>query len=489
MTRVQSGLRKEVRASQFFTLSFGAIVGVGWIVVLGGWLGHAGPFGAALAFVAGGLVMILIGLCYAEMAALLPVSGGEVAYAFEVFGLRTAYAVGWALALMNTAAVAYVCISMAWILDVLIPGIQGPPLYTFRGEVVHAGSTLVALLGTTMLTYMNYRGVRTAASFQDIFTYGKIGIAVIFIAAGFLGGSTANLRPLFNADASGAIWPGMLAVFIQTPWWLGGFNTVPQVMEEKSPNTSLRTVARVMVLSIFMAALFYAIVILSASMAVPWQRLIHADLPAATAFREAFRSQTIARLVLLAGLLGIVTVGNATCLAASRVLFALSRASIIPPLFSLVHPRFGSPGRAVLFVGAIASFGVLLGRAGILPVVSIGATCLALGYVITALGVVRLRRVDPSRARPYRVPGGAATAAVASAAALFLFGMSVYQPYADAKGALPLEWIVILAWSALGLALWVFAARLRASFSTQERRDIIIGAHEPEAIEPMLQPS
>jgi amino acid transporter len=470
----RSALRKRVGASQFFTLSFGSIVGVGWIVVLGAWLGQAGPLGAALAFLAGGAVMVLVGLCYAEMAAMLPVAGGELAYAYEVFGLRSAFAVGWALALMNTAAVAYVCISTGWILDVLIPGIQGPALYTFRGETIHAGSLVIALLSTVTLTWLNYRGIEGAASFQDVLTYGKIGIALVFIVAGFAGGSTSNVIPLFQRNDAGRILPGLLAVLVTTPWWLGGFNTVPQIMEEKSPQTSLRTIARVMILSILAAALFYALVILSASMAAPWSQLVSAELPAAAAFREAFQSEWLSRMVLIAGLLGIITVGNGTCLAASRVLFALSRARLIPRAFARVDPRFGSPVTSVLFVGSLASLGVLFGRGGILPVVAIGSTCLAFGYLVTTLGVARLRHRSPQLPRPYRLPGGVLTAVAAAAATGYLLVMSLYQPLVDADGAYPIEWFVLTAWSILGILLWSAGRNLRATLSESERRQIIV---------------
>jgi amino acid transporter len=468
-------LRKELRASQFFNLSLGATIGVGWIVVAGSWLGSAGPVGAAIAFVAGGLVMGLVGLCYAEMAATLPVSGAEVAYAFEAFGVRSAYAVGWALALMYTSAVAYVCISMGWILDVLIPGIQGPGLYVFRGETVHAGSLSIGLMGTLSLTWLIYRGIRSAASFQDFVTYAKIAMALVFIGAGVFGGSTANLHPYFRVSASGAIWPGIVTVFISTPWWLGGFNITAQVMEERSESTSIRTIVRLMVLSILLAALFYALVVLSMSMASPWERLATADLAAATAFRDAFHSEWLARMVLVVALLGCATVGNGCFLAATRVLFALSRARMIPPVFAGVHPAYGSPARAVLFVGTLATCGVFFGRSGVLPVINIGSACLALGYVITSLGVIRLRRTQPDRPRPYRVPGGVPTAVVASAATLYLLVMSIYQPYADAKGSLPLEWVVLLTWITLGAVLWVAGRRQRGTLPNEARRRIVLG--------------
>src|SRR5580704_8754785 len=84
-------LKRELRAVEYFALSFGAIVGVGWVVILGDWLNQAGPVGSILAFLVGGLVVLLVGLCYAEMIGRLPVSGGEIVYTYEIFGVPTCF--------------------------------------------------------------------------------------------------------------------------------------------------------------------------------------------------------------------------------------------------------------------------------------------------------------------------------------------------------------------------------------------------------------
>jgi len=468
-------LQRTVGAGQYFTLAFGTIVGVGWIVVLGSWLDHAGPFGAIVAFALGGAIIMLVGLCYGELAAMFPVSGGEFAYAYEIFGLRSAFVVGWALLLNYMAAVAYVSLSAAWIVDALVPGIRGPALYTFRGGEVRLGSLIVASTVTAGLTIINYRGVKSATRLQDWLTYGKIVIALVFLTAGFVAGSAANLEPPFKVDASGSIIPGILGVLVVTPWFYGGFNTVPQAMEERSTGVSLQSVGRMILLSIGVGIAFYCLVILSASMVVPWKELVAMDLPAATAFQVAFRSSFLAKVVLLSGLFGVITVGNGTAFAGTRLLFALSRAQIITPRFAAVHPRFGSPHRAVLFVGGIAAIALLLGRNGILPIISVGGTCLSLGYATVCLGTLRLRRKDPARHRPFGVPGGAVTAAVASVSAVALLGLSLYEPVAANKG-IPLELWTLIAWAAIGLGVWAAARSNRSRIPESARRELIVNA-------------
>src|SRR5689334_834406 len=100
-------LSKDIGASQFFTLAFGSIIGVGWVVALSSWLSQAGPLGAVLGFVGGGVLMMLIGLCYVEISTMFPVSGGEVVYTYEIFGTGTSFAVGWLFALAYIAIAAF----------------------------------------------------------------------------------------------------------------------------------------------------------------------------------------------------------------------------------------------------------------------------------------------------------------------------------------------------------------------------------------------
>lgn len=447
------GLRPALGPWQFFSFAFGSIVGVGWIVLLGDWLQRGGPLGAILGFAAGGVLMSLIGLCYAEAAGMLPVSGGEMAFGRAAWGHNLGFAVGWAIVLVYVAAAAYCASSLAWILDVLIPGIRGPALYPFRGTSIHAGSLAVALATVALLTAVNLRGVRSSGRFQDWLTYGKIAIAVVFIAAGVLGGRGANLEPLFSEAGGRSPLGGVLAVMAVVPWFLGGFNIVPQVMEERAEGVSLTLVGRVTVGAILAGAAFYCLVILAGAMALPWGELLTRELPAAAAFREAFQSEWLARLVLVTGLLGVSTVGNGSVVAASRMLFAMSRAGMIGPGLSRTDRITGIPDRAVLVVGVLAAIGTLLGRQGIGPIVAVGAICMSFGYLVTSAAVLKFRRTEPARDRPYRIRFGMPVAVAAVLGSAGLIVAALRDPWVAAGGRVPLEWLLLGGWAAAGLLL------------------------------------
>ena len=367
--RTEAELRRTIGTSQLFTLSFGSIVGAGWVVGVGVWLSHAGPVGTALAFTAGGLMMILVGLCYGEMTAAIPVSGGELAYAYAVFGSRACFAVGWFLALGFVVTTVFEALTSVWLIGSLLPGALGPVLYHAFGEPMRPGGLVIGLGGTVIITVLNYFGVRQAVTTQDVLTYIKIGIAVLLVACGLFAGHLSNLRPLFQYDAAGGAWRGIAAVLLTVPFWLSGFSLVAQVMEEKAPDTPARRVATMIVLSIIVSTVFYILLTLASAAVTPWPSLVSADLPVARAFEVAFGSVLLARLVLLAALLGTITVWNGCAIAASRMLFALARAHFIGASLERIDPKYRTPTAAIVFVGVATAVGVLLGRTAIGPVI------------------------------------------------------------------------------------------------------------------------
>ena len=114
------------------------MIGVGWLTALGGWLTKAGPAGAMLAFGAGGILMLFIGLCYAELTPMMPVAGGEVAYAYKASGTRKSFIVGWFLAFGYISVSAFEAISIGYVLIFMFPSFNVGPLYDFAGSTVFA---------------------------------------------------------------------------------------------------------------------------------------------------------------------------------------------------------------------------------------------------------------------------------------------------------------------------------------------------------------
>jgi amino acid transporter len=477
---VTGRLQTSIGTAQFFTLSFGCIIGVGWIVALPAWLGSAGPGGAALAFVFGGLAMMLVGLCYAELATALPVTGGEVAYAYSLYGPGASFATGWFLALSSIATTAFEAISLGWIAGAIFPGIEEPALYTVAGEPVRAASLAIGVGGTAILTWLNYRGADAASRLQDILTWGLLVTSAWFIGAGLIKGSPDHLVPLFAGTDDRPVWRGVLSVMATAPFWYAGFDVSPQMMGERAPRASLRAAGAMIVVSIAVAAAFYVLVIISSSMTMPWRELLTLPMPAAEGFRRAFDSALLAQLVLLAAVLGLVTTWNSVFMFASRVLFTLGRARLITPRFGDAHPHYGSPAPAVLFVGVVSAAAVLLGRSALIPIVNVAGICLAGAALLVCVGVIRFRRTSPEIDRPYRVPGGSITAGLAAAVCLWMVAWALIEPAIG--GALPLEWLVLGGWAVLGGLMWTLGAAARGTLTEKERYRLVVGDPSKELV-------
>jgi len=476
-------LSKEIKLRQLFTLAFGTIIGVGWILVLGDWLEFAGSVGAMLGFLGGGFIIMLIGLCYAEAATMFPVAGGEVAYAYEMYGANISFLAGWIIVLAYIAGTAFEAIAVGWLLGGIAPGLQGPVLYTLLGEDIRLGTLLIGLAIMLVIAAVSYRGVRGTTALQDVMIFGFIGICLVFIGAGLIGGDVANLEPMFIFDEKGSVIPGVVAVLAMTPFFYVGFDVIPQAMGEKADNVTGPHVARAIILSIGAACLFYVLIIGATSMVLPRADLLGLDLPTAAAFQAAFNSPLLGKAVLIAGLLGLITSWNAIFYAATRVLYALGRAHMLPPLFGRVHSNFRTPVTAIIFVTVVGSLGALLGRGAIIPIVNSMSAAMAFVFALICFGVIRLRRTGPERNRPYLIPGGLKVPITAAIGALIMTSISLYQGYVRAAGEFPAEWSILIAWMLLGVLFWAAGRKFGLSMPESDRRQLILGESSSGVIE------
>ncbi len=488
-------LRRSIGGLGFFSLAFGSMIGVGWITALGGWFAQAGPIGAIVAFLAGGSLMMVIGLCYAEVTPMLPVSGGEVAYAYKAFGTSKAFLIGWFLAFGYLSVSAFEAISIGTVLAYMFPTINAWPLYVVGGSTVYGAHLLLALVFTAFITFINYVGVGVATRVQVVLTLALLVCIVTFVAAGVWGGDAANLEPLFGVAAAsgsasqsvsaftenaatpaGSTWAvlrGILAVFVTAPFWFVGFDTIPQAAEERREDQPLRSLGGYLLLAIAGSTLFYIAVILGAGMSTPWVHIVDAALPTAAAFEAAFESRLMVNVVLTAGVIGLLTSWNGFFLAGSRVLFALGRGHIIDARFGRTHRRYATPSTAVLFAGVVTFIAACLGRGAMLAFVDVGSFCIALAFLGVALSLLRLRRDYPDLERPYRMPGGRGLAGVAAGGSLFIL-IVMLLPGSPGMLVWPLEWIILGVLSLLGLWFWQAGRRYRDSVAEDERAELIL---------------
>lgn len=446
----QTTQRRIIRPAGFFALSFGSMVGSGWIILLGEWLRRAAPGGAFLALLAGGVLMSLIGTCYAELAARMPRAGGEFRYALEGLGRVPAFVVGWFLTLFFVSLCAFEATALAWLVSELIPAAQGQPLYSLFGQAVSSDALAMGLVGALVVCAINVGGVRSSVFFQRLVTYTFIAVMFGLIAGGLLFGSSQNLQPLFTPPRGHWVG-GFLWIFAQCAMLLNGFQAALYVIEDRAPDVSVRAATLSMVGGIAGAAVFYAAVILAAGSIVPWRQLLDSPLPAVAAFDALSTGGVIGKIVLCVAIASLAKTWNALVLMASRIILAQAQVGMIPAVFARSN-RAGAPVTAIVLVTVASVAGMVLGKGALLPIINMAVTCVAIVVLLSVLILVKLR-AQQAESPGYRVPGGRATIGVCLVGALGMAGFALIQPLIQNPHGIPLEWLLMLVWAALGLGL------------------------------------
>lgn len=436
--------RKEVLA-----LSFGAMIGWGWIVLTGSWIQSAGSLGSILAFLLGGLAIVLIGLTYAELAAALPQSGGEHVYSYRALGHFASFVCTWAIVLGYVSVVAFEAVALPTVIDNLIPGYQVGYLWTVAGWDVMASWVAVGMLGSIMMTAVNYFGVQTASLIQKVVTVLILAVGVMFITGALFEGETGNMDPLLVSGSA-----GIITVLMMVPFMFVGFDVIPQAAEEV--NLPPREIGKMLIFSVLMAVAFYSLIILGVSLAIPASAISADVLTVPQAMQSIYGAPWAAKLMILAGVAGIVTSWNAFYIGGSRAIYALAHAGMLPAFLAKLHPRYKTPTNAILLIGMLSTAAPLLGRKALVWFVDAGSLAIVIAYLFVALSFVVLRVREPNMPRPFKVRSGMLIGVVAVLLSLVMAAM--YMPFSP-SALVPVEWALFVAWMGIGLGLYVYSRR------------------------------
>ncbi|MGA2344793.1 MAG: APC family permease, partial [Candidatus Sulfotelmatobacter sp.] len=191
-------LARQLRATDYFTLGWGTMVGVGWLVIMDDWLLRGGALGALLGFVIGGALLLPIGWVYGKLVIAMPDAAGEVAYTSAVFSRPVSFATGWMMTLAYFIVCPWEAVAVGRIAGYIVPGLDSMELYRIAGRPVYLPHLVIGLGLTALLTVLNYRGIRLSATFQNWTSFGTLALFVLFVALGVSRGSPANIQPLFT---------------------------------------------------------------------------------------------------------------------------------------------------------------------------------------------------------------------------------------------------------------------------------------------------
>ncbi len=459
-------LTKSLGAFSITAMGIGAIIGAGIFVLTGTAAAqYAGP-SIVLSFVLGGIVCSFVGLCYAELAALLPVSGSTYSYTYATLGEIFAWIIGWDLILEYAMGAATVAVGWSGYITSLLgnfglaisPRLTASPGSMVKladGSLVHGILNLPAVLIVTMLTVLLIFGTKESSRLNNIMVVVKLAVVVAFIAVGGFFISTANWHPFIPANTGtfgqfglSGILRGAAVVFFAYI----GFDAVSTTAQEaKNPQRDLPigilgSLAICTVLYIAVAAVLTGL--------VPYAALAVAD-PIAKGV-DVIGLPWFSVLVKFGALAGLTTVILVLLFGQSRILFTIAQDGLLPRVFAKVHPTLKTPYLSQLMIGAVVAMVAAFVPIDVLgEMVSIGTL---FAFTMVCAAVIYLRRSNPNVQRPFRVPG---VPFVPVAGILSCLLLMVSLPGTT--------WLRLLVWLLIGLVIYF----------TYGRRHSVLGRATP----------
>jgi basic amino acid/polyamine antiporter, APA family len=428
----------------------------------------AGP-AISLSLVLVAIVCALTGLCYAELASMIPIAGSAYTYTYATLGELIAWIIGWDLILeyagsnmtVSVGFAAHVVDFLDWFglhpsVRWISPAYLSDGLTDLQGNVLynpgwHFGFNIPAFLIVLFLTVILVRGIRESANANNAMVGIKIVAILIFVAAAFGYLHPANWHPYMPNGWSGVLTGGSIIFFTYI-----GFDSVSTAAEEcKKPQRDLPIG---IIATLIVCTLLYLAVAVSLTGLVPWQSMVDDAAPVVNALKKlsglpgAHPLHWVRLIVLIGAMMGMISSLLVYQLGQSRVWFSMSRDGLLPKIFSNVHPVFRTPAFSTWVAGFLVAIPSGLFDIELLTDLSNIGTLFA--FVLVSIGVIVLRYRDPNRRRGFRVPGGPVIPLLSVGCCILLMA-----------GLPIITWIRFFGWLAIGLLIYFFYSRHRSEFA------------------------
>lgn len=405
-------LERSLGSVSLVLLGIGAIIGAGLFSITGiAAAQNAGP-AIVISFILASIGCLFAGLCFSELASMIPISGGAYTYTYATLGEFIAWVIGWALILEYAAGAATVAISWSAYVASFLHGfhidlpaalIASPwqPTQMLDGTEVYGWINLPAVLIVILLSLLLITGVDKSAKVNAILVVIKVAVVLLFIVVGFGYIDYQNYDPFIpeNTGTFGEYgWSGIMRAAGIVFLAYIGFDAVSTAAQEvKNPQKDLPIG---IIGSLAICTILYILFALVMVGLVPYPQLnVAAPVAAAINMTPYLWLNGLIKLAIIAGLTSVVLV---LLLGQSRIFYTMSKDGLLPPIFSRVHPRFHTPWVSnlilMVLVGSFAAF-VPLSLVGQLT--SIGTL---LAFAIVCASVIVLRKTQPHLHRPFRTP-------------------------------------------------------------------------------------
>ena len=458
----EHGYKRTLGPISLISLGIGSVVGAGIFVQAGPAAALYGGPAIALSYVVAGIACLFAGLCYAELAAMIPVSGSAYTYTYGSLGEVLAWVVGWCLILEYLVSGAAVAVSWSGAINevlhefnITIPhAVMSAPLDFADNGLVMTGSIInfPAVFISLALTYILYIGIKESANFNNLMVAIKVGVLLALVGYGawyFFGHraqTIANWTPFIppNGGSFGQYgWSGIFrgagAIFFAYV----GFDCVSAAAQEtKNPQRDLP-------IGLLGTLLIVSFLFISVSLVLTG--LVHysklnVDAPFIYALQQAGAPAFFRYLMEAATLAGLTSVILVSLLGQPRIFFAMAKDGLLPPAFAKIHPKYGTPHVTTWITGVACAIISGLFPLNILgELVSIGTL---LAFSLVCVGVLVLRKTEPNAPRSFRTPW---VPLVPILGVLTCVAQMFFLP--------AITWINLAVWMALGFAVYVGYSR------------------------------
>jgi basic amino acid/polyamine antiporter, APA family len=459
-------LRRSLGPLNLTALGIGSIIGTGIFVLTGAAASQfAGP-ALVISMVIAAVGCAFAGLCYAEFASMIPVSGSAYTYAYATMGELMAWIIGWDLILEYALSAATVAVgwsgyaaSLLRDVGVVLPAqlVAGPgqTVALADGTAARGVFNVPAALAVLAVSSLLVRGIRESARVNTAIVLVKLTVLVMFVIAGMAYVRPENWTPFVppNQGSFGHFgWSGVLRGAGVIFFAYIGFDAVSTAAQEaKNPR---RDMPIGILASLGICTALYIAVALVLVGIVSYTELNVPD-PIAVGI-DATGLTWFSPIIKLGAILGLLSVMLVVLLGQTRIFYSMSRDGLLPPLFRAIHPRFRTPHYSTILVGVIVALAAGLLPIGVLSVLTSMGTLLA--FTIVCVGVVILRRTNPELERPFRTPGMPWVPLLGAVICL-----------AQMAGLPGSAWERLVIWLAIGLAIYFLYGRRRAAAERADR--------------------
>ena len=373
-----------------------------------------------LAWILGGMIVLLGAFCYAELGAAFPKAGGPYVYLGRGLGPLWGFLFGWMSSFLDRpVAMAALAAGFIRFMGFFFPGVMTP---LFTGHILHQGFTFtvaqpLAALVVVVVTAINYFSVKMSGAIQVLVTSLKVGTIVIIALGGLLFGhkqiaaATAVVTPVGLGATIGAL----LTALVPAMWAYNGFNDLGDLGEEISRPE--RNIPRAILLGLFTVGGLYLLANVVYFHVLPFAAIASSQHVASDVV-QAFAGSRGAAWLTLAMALSAFGALHVVVLTGARIPYAMARDGVFFQFAGRVHPSFSTPTGALLFLGMVATLLALTGTFEELYSLFIFAVWIF--FALTGVALLRLRRVEPELLRPYRAWGYPWTPVIFTAVAIAL---------------------------------------------------------------------